>query len=142
MKTAIAWMARHGVAANLLMVFILAAGMLSLPNIIQEVFPEPELDIVQVRVEYPGASPEEVEEGIVQRVEERIESVEGIRLITSTANEGVGVVMAELNRGADRARALDEIKAEVDRITSFPLDAEKPEVTAAARRQVFGMKTP
>jgi len=135
MKTAIAWMARHGVAANLLMVFILAAGLLGLPNIIQEVFPEPELDIVQVRVEYPGASPEEIEEGIVQRVEERIESVEGIRLITSTANEGVGVVMAELNRGEDRARALDEIKAEVDRITSFPLDAEKPEVTTAASRQ-------
>jgi multidrug efflux pump subunit AcrB len=128
-------MARHGVAANLLMVFILAAGLLGLPNIIQEVFPEPDLDIVMVRVEYPGASPEEVEEGIVQRVEERIESVEGIRLITSTANEGVGVVMAELNRGEDRARALDEIKAEVDRITSFPLDAEKPEVTAAAGRQ-------
>ncbi len=135
MNTAIAWMARHGVAANLLMVFILAAGLLGLPNIIQEVFPEPDLDIIQVRVEYPGASPKEVEEGIVQRIEERIESVEGVRLITSRANEGVGVVMAELNRGEDRARALDEIKAEVDRITSFPLDAEKPEVTAAAARQ-------
>ncbi len=134
MKRAIAWMARHGVAANLLMIFILAAGLLSVPNIVQEVFPDTDLDIVQVRVEYPGASPEEVEEGIVQRIEERIESVEGIRRITSTASEGVAVVMVELNLGEDRARALDEIKAEVDRITSFPVDAEEPEVTAVTDR--------
>lgn len=134
MRRAIAWMAEHGVAANLLMVFLLAAGFLSLPNVVQEVFPEFDLDLIQVRVEYPGASPEEVEEGIVQRIEERIESVEGIRRLNSTASEGVGIVIAELNLGEDRARALDEIKAEVDRIVSFPADSEEPEVTEVTSR--------
>ncbi len=134
MKRPIAWMANHGVAANLLLVLLLAAGLFSLPNIKQEVFPEFDLDAIQVQVIYPGASPEEIEEGIIQRVEERIESVEGIRRLTSVASEGVGVVIAELNLGTDKARALDEIKAEVDRIVSFPVDAEEPEVAEVANR--------
>ena len=83
MKRAIAWMANHRVAANLLMFLLLAAGIFSLPNIAQEVFPEFDLDAIQVQVVYPGASPEEIEEGIIQRIEERIESVEGIRRLTS-----------------------------------------------------------
>ncbi|TDJ57321.1 MAG: efflux RND transporter permease subunit [Gemmatimonadetes bacterium] len=134
MKRAIAWMANHGVAANLLLVLLLAAGLFSLPNIVQEVFPEFDLDAIQVQVLYPGASPEEIEEGIIQRIEERIESVEGIRRLTSTASEGVGVVIAELNTGHDKARALDEIKAEIDRIVSFPVDAEEPEVSEVSNR--------
>lgn len=134
MNRAIEWMARHGVAANLLMIFLVAAGMLSVPNIAQEVFPEFDLDAIQVSVSYPGASPEEVEEGILQRIEERVESVEGIRRLTSTASEGVGVVIAELNLGEDKAKALDEIKAEVDRIVSFPEDAEEPEVSEVSNR--------
>ncbi|MEE8361620.1 MAG: efflux RND transporter permease subunit, partial [Gemmatimonadales bacterium] len=134
MRRAIAWMANHGVAANLLLVLLLAAGLFSLPNIVQEVFPEFDLDAIQVQVLYPGASPEEIEEGIIQRIEERIESVEGIRRLTSTASEGVGVVIAELTTGQDKARALDEIKAEVDRIVSFPVDAEEPEVSEVSNR--------
>ncbi len=134
MSRAIEWMAGHKVAANLLMIFILSAGFLSVSTIVTEVFPESRLDAVQVRVEYPGASPAEVEEGVIQRIEERVESVEGISQITSTASEGVGVVFVELNLGEDVTRALDEIKAEVDRITSFPLDAEEPEVTQVTNR--------
>ena len=72
MNTAIAWMAEHKVAANLLMLFILAAGFFSMRTIVTEVFPESDLDLIQVRVQYPGASPGEVEEGIVQRIEERV----------------------------------------------------------------------
>jgi multidrug efflux pump subunit AcrB len=127
-------MAGHKVAANLLMIFLLAAGFLSLASVVQEVFPDSNLDAVQVTVAYPGASPEEVEEGIIQRIEERVESVEGVSQINSTASEGVAVVLVELNRGEDISRALDEIKAEVDRITSFPVDAEEPEVTDVTNR--------
>ncbi len=134
MNRAIAWMAGHKVAANLLMIFLLAAGFLSLASVVQEVFPDSNLDAVQVTVAYPGASPEEVEEGIIQRIEERVESVEGVSQINSTASEGVAVVLVELNRGEDISRALDEIKAEVDRITSFPVDAEEPEVTDVTNR--------
>jgi len=131
---AIAWMAGHPVAANLLMIFILAAGVFSMSAVVVEVFPDFDLGAVQVRVEYPGASPEEVEEGIIQKIEERVESIEGVSQINSTASEGVGVVFIELNLGENTASRLDEIKAEVDRITSFPADAEKPEVTEVTSR--------
>jgi len=127
-------MAGHPVAANLLMIFILAAGVFSMSAVVVEVFPDFDLGAVQVRVEYPGASPEEVEEGIIQKIEERVESIEGVSQINSTASEGVGVVFIELNLGEDTPSRLDEIKAEVDRITSFPADAEKPEVTEVTSR--------
>jgi len=134
MNRAVEWMARNGVAANLLMVFIAVAGLLAVFNVRQEVFPEFSLDTIQVRVEYPGASPEEVEEAIVQRVEEQIDGIDGVRRVTSSASENVGVVLAELTLGTDAARALDEIKAEVDRITSFPEEAEEPEVVSLTAR--------
>ncbi|MCG8469005.1 MAG: efflux RND transporter permease subunit, partial [Gemmatimonadetes bacterium] len=130
MKRAVEWMARNGVAANLLMVFIVVAGLLSLLNIRQEVFPEFSLETIQIQVEYPGAAPEEIEQAIVQRIEDRIAGITGVRRVTSSASENVGVVLAELALGTDQARALDEIKAEIDRITSFPVDAEEPEVVA------------
>lgn len=134
MKRPIAWMAAHPVASNLLMVFILVAGFVGATTVVTKTFPEFDLGAVQVRVEYPGASPEEVEEGIIQRIEERIESIEGISQINSTASEGVGVVFIELNLGEDTGKRLDEVKAEVDRITSFPVDAERPEVTEVTSR--------
>ncbi|MFV1989015.1 MAG: efflux RND transporter permease subunit, partial [Gemmatimonadota bacterium] len=129
MRNAIAWMARNGVAANLLMVFIVVAGILAAMNIPQEVYPEFSLDIVQVRVEYPGASPDEVEQSIVQRIEEQISGISGVRRIMSTASENVGIVLAELALGTDVSDAVDDVKSQVDRIVSFPVDAEEPEVT-------------
>ncbi|MEL6704458.1 MAG: efflux RND transporter permease subunit, partial [Bacteroidota bacterium] len=126
MSRAIAWMARHRVAANLLMLTILAVGFVSVGSIKQETFPEITLDAVQVRVPYTGATPAEIEEAIVRRVEEQVEGIEGIRRITSVAAEGVGTVTVELARGADVARALDEIQTEVDGLTTLPADAEKP----------------
>ena len=130
----ITWMARNGVAANLLMVLILAAGIFSVGQIVQEVFPEFSLDTIQVTVAYPGATPDEVEESIVQKIEESIEAVEGIKQITSTAAEGLGVVTVELELGADLAKALDDVKAEVDRIPTFPEAAERPAVTELTNR--------
>ena len=135
MKAAIAWMARNSVAANLLMVLILLIGFVNVFNVVQEFFPEASLDAIQVRVEYLGASPEEVEEGVVRRVEEQIESLAGIRRITSTAAENVGVVTAQLELGTDIAQALDDIKAEVDRITTFPVEAEEPQVQEVTNRR-------
>ena len=131
----IAWMARNGVAANLLMVGILAAGLLSLRSLDQEVLPEHSLDRIQVSVPYPGASPAEVDESIVSRIEERIRSIEGVRSVQSVASEGLGSVVAELARGADADRALDEIKAAVDGIPTFPAGAERPAVTEMTSRR-------
>ena len=135
MKGAIEWMARNRVAANLLMVFIVLVGFVSVSTIVQEVFPEASLDSVQVRVPYLGASPEEVEESIVRRVEEKIQGVDGIRQISSVAAENLGVITAQLKLGENIADILDEIKSEVDRITTFPAEAEEPEITEITTRR-------
>ncbi len=131
----IAWMARNGVAANLLMIGILAAGLLSLGSLDQEVLPEHSLDRIQVSVPYPGAAPAEVDESIVRRIEERIRSIQGIRSVASVASEGLGSVVAELARGANADRALEEIKAAVDGIPTFPAGAERPAVTEMTSRR-------
>ena len=131
----VAYMARNGVAANLLMAFILLAGIFALRDLVQEVFPEVSLDQINVAVSYPGATPDEIEQSIVVKIEEQIEAVDGIKAVRSTAAEGRGTVVAELNLGEDLSRALDDIKAQVDRIQTFPLDAERPEVTELTSRQ-------
>ena len=131
----IAYMARNGVAANLLMFFILVAGFFSLQGLVQEVFPEVSLDRIRINVPYPGATPDEVEESIILKIEEQLEGVEGIKALRSTAAEGRGSVVAELNLGEDLSRALDDVKAQIDRIQTFPAGAERPEVTEVTSRQ-------
>jgi len=133
----IAWFADNSVAANLLMIILLAGGVIMAPQIKQEVFPEVSLDVVIVQVPYPGAGPEEVEQGVVLAVEEAVREVEGVDEIRSTSVEGRGVVEVELLSGNDSQEALNDVKSAVDRITSFPEDAEDPEVSLATnRRQV------
>jgi multidrug efflux pump subunit AcrB len=135
MNTVIRWFANNHVAANLLMAIIVVAGIMSALNIKQEVFPEIEMDMVTVQVPYLGATPSEVEEAVCVRVEEAIQGVDGIKQITSTAAEGMGTVMVEFNRGVDVRKALDDVKAEVDRIITFPEETEKPIVSQVERKQ-------
>ena len=131
----IAYMARNGVAANLLLAFMIVAGLFAYRTIVQEVFPENSLDTVRATVVYPGATPEEVEEAIVQKIEEAVEAVEGIKEIRGTAAEGVGNVSVELQLGTDVDQALDEIKSEIDQIQTFPANAEEPDVRELTTRQ-------
>ena len=135
MNGLIAWMARHPVAANLLMLFIVIAGATSALTMKQEVFPLVELDVLEVRVAYPGAAPDEVEEAVVQKIEEQIEGIDGIDRVTGIAAEGAGVVRVELMRGVSAAAKLDEVKAAVDRITTFPEEAERPVIKELVTRQ-------
>lgn len=130
----IGWMARNRVAANLVMITIIAAGILFSLRAKQEVFPEFELDLVQVTVPYPGASPEEVESGIVLAVEEAVRGVDGVKRVVSSAVEGQARIQAELEFGTDADRANADIKNAVDRITSFPEDSERPVVSLATNR--------
>ncbi len=127
-------MAANPVAANLLMALFIVGGLLFAGTVKQEVFPEIELDVIAVSVAYPGASPEEVEEGIVLAVEEALRAVDGVKKVTSTSGEGIGSVSAELELATDPDRALSDIKSAVDRITSFPADAEEPVVAVATNR--------
>ena len=137
MNGAIAWFARNRVAANLLMAFILGAGLMTVSRVPQEVFPEFALDLVQVTVPYLGAAPEEVEQGVNVRIEEAVQGIDGIKKVTSTAAEGIGTVMIELEIDADARKVLDDVKTSVDAIETFPLETEKPIVRELTnRRQV------
>ncbi len=139
-KGPINWMAGNSVAANLLMLFLLVGGLFWGTQIKQEIFPEFTLDQVVVTVIYPGASPEEVAEGIILPIEEAIQNVDGIEEITSIANEGSGTVRVEAHIDADLQLLATEIKNEVDRIYAFPDDAEEPLVTIPShKRQVMTM---
>ena len=134
MSGMIKWFADNHVAANLLMLTILVAGIVSALNIKQQVFPEVDLDIITIQVPYLGATPSEVEEAVCVRVEEQIQGVDGIKQITSVASEGVGLVSVELERGVDARKALDDVKAEVDRIVTFPEETEKPIISQVERK--------
>ncbi len=131
----VAWMARHGVAANLLMFVLLAGGFLIGSRVKQEVFPEFDLDVIQVSVPYPGASPEEVEQGIVLAVEKAVRGLDGVKRVTASAFEGVASVRLELLLGADDNKALQDVKNAVDRITTFPGEAERPLVSLLSNRR-------
>jgi len=130
----IAWMARNSVAANLLMLALMIGGVFFIGKTKQEVFPQFELDLVLISVAYPGASPEEVEQGVVLAVEEAVRGVDGVKEIRSTAGEGVGSVSVELLTGVDAKTTLADIKSAVDRIVTFPQDVERPLVRLAANR--------
>lgn len=138
MSGVIAWFARNGVAANLLMVFIVASGALALIGMPIEVFPSMETESITVTVPYLGAAPEEVEQGVCLRVEEAVQDLEGVDTVRSTAAEGVGTVVIELESGADNRQVLDEVKSRVDAITTFPEETEKPIIQEALiRRRVI-----
>ena len=131
----LAWFASNHVASNILMLFILVSGALSLANVVIEVFPEFDTDTITIRVPYRGASPAEAEEGVCLRVEEAIASIEGIKRIRSVAQENLGTVIVELQEDADNREVLDDVKAAVDRIETFPLETEKPVVAETETRR-------
>lgn len=131
----IAWMARNSIAANLLMILLLGGGVWSAFIIQKEVFPQFQLDIVEVNVGYPGAAPEEVEQGILRPIEEAVRGVEGIREITSSAREGRGEVLIELVGGQNRMKVYQDIDQAISRIRTFPDQIEQPEVRLQAEQQ-------
>ena len=131
----IAWMAENHVAANLLMLVLLLGGLIFALNVKQEVFPNIQLDTITVEVPFPGATPSEVEEGVVLAIEENLRDIEDIKEMRSTAAEGRGVVTAELFAGSNINAALNDVKSAVDRITTFPTEAEEPIIAPASLRQ-------
>ena len=131
---AIAWMASHPVAANLLMLGLVLGGVLSAFRIKQEVFPEFSLDVIGISLVYPGASPSEVETGILMVTEDSVRGIEGVKRITSTASEGRGSISVELLASADMDRALQDVKNAVDRIVTYPVDVERPTVSLIENR--------
>lgn len=127
-KGIISWFARNSVAANLLMICIIVGGLLTALTINKKMMPDIKLNLISVSVAYPGAAPQEIEEGINIKIEEAIKEVEGIKRITSTASEGVGHVSIEVETSHDPDKVLDEVKLLIDAISTFPQSIEKPNI--------------
>ncbi|MCP3942091.1 MAG: efflux RND transporter permease subunit [Desulfobacteraceae bacterium] len=126
MKTLGKWSVEHRVTVNLIMIFLIVAGFFTVLNMKREMFPQFSLDMIDIGVDYPGASPEEVEEGICIKIEEQLKSLEDVKTMYSTALEGHGSVTLELAAGIDINEKLDEIRTQIDLIDSFPEQAKDP----------------
>ena len=126
----IAWFARNGVAANLLMVAIVAGGIWSgTSQIILQQYPEMPQRMITTTVLYPGSTPGEVEEAILTRLEENLYDIEGIKEMTATARSSSGTVMLEIEDGYNMSEKLDEVTNRVSTIRTFPPEAERPQIS-------------
>jgi HAE1 family hydrophobic/amphiphilic exporter-1 len=132
----VAWAIANSPGMNVLMLALMLIGAVSLGLMRREVFPSFELEIVTVTVPYPGATPNDTEEAICQKIEEAIRSIDGIKKVTSVAKEGAGFVIAELRADVkDVQKVMSEIDREVDRIPSFPVLAEDPQIQRITFRE-------
>ncbi len=140
----IAWMARHGVAPNILMATLILGGIFMTTQIKQEIFPDFSLDTVTIVVPFPGASPEEVEEGIILAIEEEVRGLDGVEEVRGVASEGSAAVTVDILLGSDPQQVNQDIQQAIDRIRVFPEDAEEPIIALSTRRravidlQVYG----
>lgn len=134
MKRAIEWMVENHVAANLLMILIVLAGIVSLFSLKMEVFPEITMDSISIQMVYRGASPDEIENSIVMKIEDAVAGLDGVQKVKSISNEGVGQVTVEVQYGEDVSEVRDRVKSEIDRITTFPAGAEKPVIKEMVRK--------
>ena len=125
-KGIIAWFAANHVAANLLMILIVVGGLVTAGTIRKETNPSLELNLIQVQVPYLGAAPQEVEEGVIMKVEDAVQDLVGIKKIRSSAFEGVGQVTIEVYPDADLNQLLSDVKTRIDAISTFPGLTEKP----------------
>jgi multidrug efflux pump subunit AcrB len=129
MKSLLAAFARNTVFANIVLLMIFMVGGLGAVSMIRETFPEFSLDLITIKVSYPGADPEEVEEGISRKIEEAIEAEEGIKQYTTKSREGEAAVTIEVRENYDVAKVLADVRSKVDAISTFPLDAEEPVIS-------------
>lgn len=134
-KGLIAWFARNDVAANLLMIGVVTTGIVVAFNIKQEVYPLFEADIIEVKMDYRGASPEEVERSVVLPIESEVRGMELVKRIRSVAREGNATVAIEVMPGFDRNRALQEVTAAVQRVSLFPDEVEPPVIRLGSGRR-------
>ena len=135
MKKFLAVFAANNVFANIVLLLIFMAGGMALFSMVRESFPQFSIDLISINVAYPGADPEEVEEGICLKLEDGLEAIEGIKQYTTTASENMGSALIEVEEGFDVKEVLDEVKSQVDAISTFPLDAEKPIITEIVMRE-------
>ena len=139
-KGIIRWFALHSVAANLLMFVCLFGGLLFMTRIPQEVMPDFSLDTITVTTMYAGASPSEIESGVLLAIEDSISGLTGVDEVTATAKEGKGVVIIDVIDGQNIQKLSEDVQRAINRITTFPVDADKPQVAILeTKRRVISM---
>lgn len=127
-KGLIAWFTRNPVAANLLMALIIIGGIMSVLSIRKQMFPTVELNMITIQVPFPGAAPQEVEQGVIIRIEDALDNTQGIKNLRSTAREGLGSISIEVENDYSVQEVMDEVRMRVDSITSFPAQIEPPNI--------------
>ena len=132
----VSWFARNHVAANLLMIFIIVIGLISLSKIQRELQPDLNIEAIQVTMAYPGAAPEEVEQGVTSKIEEAIKDITGIEKISSYSHEGLSTINVNLLPGFQVSTLLDQIKNRIDGISNLP------DLTETAAIEQIEMKFP
>jgi multidrug efflux pump subunit AcrB len=120
----IAWFANNAVAANLLMIFIILMGLASYFTIQRQMFPNIEINYITVSAQYPGASPQEIEESILIKVEEALKDVTEIKRTVARAFRDSGTVTLEIDTDEELTDVLDKVKLRVDGIATFPAGME------------------
>lgn len=133
-KGPIAWMAQHGIAPNLLMLALLVGGLLTSLSIKKEFLPEFTVDVVTVRVVYSGATPSEMEQGVVLPIENQLSELEGIENVAVNIQEGYASVNLEIEAGKDLQQMYQDVLQAVNRITTFPVDMEQPIISLLSRK--------
>ncbi|MCP4713693.1 MAG: efflux RND transporter permease subunit, partial [Deltaproteobacteria bacterium] len=126
MKKILSFFVRYPIWTNVLMISIICFGLLCWSKMKYAFFPQIPPDLINIEVEYRGASPEELEEGVVLKIEENIEGIEGVDRFTSVSRENFGTVTVEVVKGENIHKVLQDVKNAVDKISSFPQDSEKP----------------
>ncbi len=126
MKVILTAFARNTVFANIILILLFFAGGIATLSMIKENFPEFSLDMILISVAYPGADPEEIEEGVSRKIEEAIEGLEGIKQFTTDSNENIGTTMIEVKKGFIIEDVLDKVRTRVEAISTFPVNAERP----------------
>ncbi|MFC6979352.1 efflux RND transporter permease subunit [Microbulbifer taiwanensis] len=134
-RGAIAWMAHNHVTANLLMLVFIVGGLIFSLTVKKEVFPEFSLDMISVQISYPGASPAEVERGVLVAAEQAVQGIVGIKEMRGAASEGSATLTLELDEDANANQVYQDVQQAIDRVTTFPSDIERPQVSLAERQR-------
>ncbi len=135
-RSPVAWMVNNRVAANLLMLLLVVGGYFAIGQVKQETFPSIDLNTIRIQVAYPGATPDDIERGILTSIEAEVRGIDGVTRLTSQAQEGVGSVSVELGDFVDQQVVLQDVKNAVDRITTLPEVAEQPDIQLLTTRRV------
>ncbi len=128
MRSLISYFIKYPIIANISMITLAVLGWIALSTVQYNFFPDSPVEIIKIQAAYPGASPLEVEQGIVYKIEDNLKGINGINRITSSSKENVAEINVEIRKGMDPDNMLQEVKNAVDKINSFPVDMEPPVV--------------